>query len=647
MTIHVLFDLSQSTKVFVASILGYASIACWLCAQLPQVVKNLSLQSCEGLALPFLVNWLFGDITNLIGCLLTHQLPFQTFLAAYFCIIDVTLLGQYFYYRQNQTVLAPTAAYGYASLSESPRQIFSNLPATAPLGRTRSTSVNRVTSPLSPAPVSRSRPKKGAYQSTSSYVPPPDISITTPSVDGSYAAIYEAALDVARAAERANARSLSRKRKLSRRNTFNSLLAETGREGDNDDGMLDSFHSDLSARSASTTRGSPKKTGLNVAGDYRGRSLHRGGLDHSQGDTVGYAGSDGNAALSSNSASGEFHSEAEDRFDGFAVHGQGGLGLFNQQGGNGRANHRERSEESHKGRSLSLARGSGGKGSRRAAGMTFMSLGLLVGWGRFGHTVTGGMNTQVRRSTGIVLDQAAPWPIIRHPHILRSSPTTSLDTPFFLEFSATDLDLQPHEDYPRPPEDSQSYQRIIGRISAWSCTTLYLTSRMPQIWKNFQRKSVEGLSILLFLFAFCGNVTYVFSILLNPSGGPDPAESSHYLLEALPYLLGSGGTLIFDLTIMIQSLIYGSAPPLPQPLTPLDRSSRRRLLPTKKRMRHMEDGWASVLQSQSHERGERAPLLGGSMSAIPSHDHAHKKQGTKRERSASPTVHKRARSVAG
>jgi hypothetical protein len=28
------------------------------------------------------------------------------------------------------------------------------------------------------------------------------------------------------------------------------------------------------------------------------------------------------------------------------------------------------------------------------------------------------------------------------------------------------------------------------------------------------------------------------------------------------YLLGSGGTLVFDLTIMIQSLIYGSAPPI-------------------------------------------------------------------------------------
>jgi hypothetical protein len=29
-----------------------------------------------------------------------------------------------------------------------------------------------------------------------------------------------------------------------------------------------------------------------------------------------------------------------------------------------------------------------------------------------------------------------------------------------------------------------SLERIIGRIFAWSCTTLYLTSRLPQIWKN-------------------------------------------------------------------------------------------------------------------------------------------------------------------
>jgi hypothetical protein len=41
------------------------------------LVSLCSLGSVEGLSLPFLVQWLLGDTTNLIGCLLTKQLPFQ------------------------------------------------------------------------------------------------------------------------------------------------------------------------------------------------------------------------------------------------------------------------------------------------------------------------------------------------------------------------------------------------------------------------------------------------------------------------------------------------------------------------------------------------------------------------------------------
>lgn len=37
--------------------------------------------SVEGLALPFLLNWMLGDLTNLIGCILTDQLDFQKHLA--------------------------------------------------------------------------------------------------------------------------------------------------------------------------------------------------------------------------------------------------------------------------------------------------------------------------------------------------------------------------------------------------------------------------------------------------------------------------------------------------------------------------------------------------------------------------------------
>ena len=46
-----------------------------------------------------------------------------------------------------------------------------------------------------------------------------------------------------------------------------------------------------------------------------------------------------------------------------------------------------------------------------------------------------------------------------------------------------------------PPGESPSLQRIIGRMSAWACTTLYLTSRLPQIWKNVSRM-VCGISPL-------------------------------------------------------------------------------------------------------------------------------------------------------
>lgn len=68
---------------------------------------------------------------------------------------------------------------------------------------------------------------------------------------------------------------------------------------------------------------------------------------------------------------------------------------------------------------------------------------------------------------------------------------------------------------------------------------------------QFRRRSVEGLAMTLFFFAFVGNSLYVASILTNPL-----ASSAAYLLESLPYLLGSGGTLCFDLMILGQSWLY-------------------------------------------------------------------------------------------
>ncbi|WFD26987.1 hypothetical protein MNAN1_001979 [Malassezia nana] len=91
---------------------------------------------------------------------------------------------------------------------------------------------------------------------------------------------------------------------------------------------------------------------------------------------------------------------------------------------------------------------------------------------------------------------------------------------------------------------------LVGRILAWFCTVLYMTSRLPQIWANYKRKSVHGLSWLLFLLAFLANLLYSISILSNPKAvGP---TSRKFLSESLPFLIGSGGTLVFDLVILVQ-----------------------------------------------------------------------------------------------
>ncbi len=62
---------------------------------------------------------------------------------------------------------------------------------------------------------------------------------------------------------------------------------------------------------------------------------------------------------------------------------------------------------------------------------------------------------------------------------------------------------------------------IVGTILAWCSTLLYLGSRLPQLYKNYQRQSTAGLSPLLFLAAFCGNFFYSASMATNPNAWGD------------------------------------------------------------------------------------------------------------------------------
>ncbi|MCJ1475864.1 hypothetical protein MMC13_004528 [Lambiella insularis] len=112
-----------------------------------------------------------------------------------------------------------------------------------------------------------------------------------------------------------------------------------------------------------------------------------------------------------------------------------------------------------------------------------------------------------------------------------------------------------------------------GQIFGYLCAVFYLGSRVPQILLNYRRQSTEGVSMLFFLFACVGNLTYVLSILayepecarvqgVGMSAGDDCRQGEwkeqygRYTLVNASWLIGSAGTLLLDLAIFGQFWVY-------------------------------------------------------------------------------------------
>ncbi len=112
-------------------------------------------------------------------------------------------------------------------------------------------------------------------------------------------------------------------------------------------------------------------------------------------------------------------------------------------------------------------------------------------------------------------------------------------------------------------EDTLDFS-LWGQIFGYLCAVLYLGSRIPQILLNYRRKSTEGVSLLFFLFACIGNLTYVLSIFayspICASRHCRPGEAGaiygRYILVNASWIVGSFGTLLLDLGIFAQFFIY-------------------------------------------------------------------------------------------
>ncbi|KAJ2481717.1 hypothetical protein EV174_003392, partial [Coemansia sp. RSA 2320] len=110
------------------------------------------------------------------------------------------------------------------------------------------------------------------------------------------------------------------------------------------------------------------------------------------------------------------------------------------------------------------------------------------------------------------------------------------------------LRVHPLSRLAQTPTEPQVVPQILGYISA----LLFLGARIPQLAKNYRKQSCEGLSIGMFIFSILGNMSFTLSLLLH-------SLDSNYLLANVPWIIGSTGTMFFDLAIFYQFYIYNAS----------------------------------------------------------------------------------------
>ncbi|CAH8451172.1 unnamed protein product [Heterobilharzia americana] len=91
----------------------------------------------------------------------------------------------------------------------------------------------------------------------------------------------------------------------------------------------------------------------------------------------------------------------------------------------------------------------------------------------------------------------------------------------------------------------------VGYTLGWISTCLYLFSRLPQLFRNWKRKSTVGLSLFMFYMTVTGNLSYGAQIFLS-------STERNYLIRAVPWIIGSFGVVLLDMFILFQFCLYRS-----------------------------------------------------------------------------------------
>ncbi|SPO38423.1 uncharacterized protein PSFLO_03901 [Pseudozyma flocculosa] len=651
----------------ISDLAGSASFTIWLFAQSPQLLENYRRGSVEGLSPVFLVQWMLGDATNLVGCVLTGQLPFQIAVATYFCCVDLCIMVQYLYYWRKARA---TMRRSISAITRPVRSRMGSLVSYHPAVHPFAIAPTETSELLPSASSSRRQQSRGSRSPTlaraHSARPPisrrgsEDMEASFHSHTATYRALRDAAMSVAQLADEAARRrepasyfdsvhshyshhrhhhhhhhhshsnqhhvddrtdrphrhypsrrttggaSMSRSSSRhsasagastepSRRQpqanwtpvtlspTNEARVLESESEDDEVSGTMlqstTSLQSHASTQSSASAASSAERLARSrvdlvrsdltpregESSDRRGRDMTRTairlGLVDKGEDSSSPTPSDGTAKCAGDRRTPSVGPPAESRSGKETQWLEDAAKTTTAAGGietgpdvsasraeeDNEATPKRRVDRSGSRPAKSRARSS--HSIRRGFGMALMGLMLVVALAEGPDAVASrstssgelgaGISGAARHAVRLALDK------IRHPATLYFGTLRSV-------FIASPDGIRTLGTPPLPPAPptGPTWDRIIGRMSAWTCTVLYMTSRLPQIWENYLRRSVAGLSILLFVAAFMGNLTYSISILVSPAAvGPGRRE---YLQECLPFLLGSGGTLIFDFIIVVQ-----------------------------------------------------------------------------------------------